>query len=181
MLSSIVQFILSAFWIILPAYFANSSPVYFTSRMKNLHPIDFNGKFLDGRPILGKGKTFEGTISGIAVGTVVGWVQVMLQKLGGLGVYFTYQMSLELAFALASAAIIGDMIGSFIKRRMGKKRGEESFLLDTLDFLVPSLLVVYLMVGMDVYTAAFLMVITPMVHRAANILAYKLGMKDVPW
>ncbi len=177
----ILSLFASSLWLILPAYFANSSPVYFTSKLKKLHPVDFNRKFIDGRPILGPGKTFEGAFFGIITGTIVGTIQTLLQERFASIAALLYPMSVKLGFILSLSAILGDMVGSFIKRRVGMKRGAKTPLLDSMDFLIPSLIIARVFVGVGFEACIFLLVVTPVIHRAMNVLAYRLGMKDVPW
>ena len=63
-----LEFILSALIYIFPAYAANASAVV----LGYGDPIDANKKFLDGKPILGKGKTWRGLFAGTCVGTLTG-------------------------------------------------------------------------------------------------------------
>ena len=181
MLNENITFIINAFWFVLPAYLANASPTYFYKKFRKLHPIDFNKKFVDGRAILGKGKTFEGFAVGMMSGTLTGLVQILLQNTLKLDQIGLFEMSLKLAFVLSLGALVGDMIASFMKRRAGLERGKEVPLLDTLDFLVGALLFAEFVVEVKVETSIFLFIITPVIHRCANLFAYKRGMKDVPW
>src|SRR3989338_2415348 len=126
-------FILQALWFIFPAYVANASPVVIRGRK----PLDF-GKNLGKHRILGDGKTFEGTIGGIAFGVLTGAVQIyLLQFIPNLGLP---EHTIPLIIALSTGAIIGDIIGAFIKRRLGVERGHPALLLDQLDFLLAALL-----------------------------------------
>ncbi|MEM4865043.1 MAG: CDP-archaeol synthase, partial [Acidilobaceae archaeon] len=69
-----VESYLQAFLFILPAMFANAIPVVF----KGTRPIDGGRLFLDGRRILGDGKTWEGLMSGISAGSLVGGVLALI-------------------------------------------------------------------------------------------------------
>ena len=168
--------ILQALWFIFPAYVANASPVV----IRGQKPLDF-GKKLDKQRILGDGKTFEGTIGGIAFGTLTGVLQIYLFGLLELQKIGLTEHSIELIIALSTGAIIGDIIGAFIKRRLDIARGEPALLLDQLDFLVLSLLFAGLVMKLDIQMIIVLLIITPIIHLATNIFAYIMKMKSRPW
>ncbi len=164
--------IFNALYYIFPAYCANGAPVVFGGG----HPIDRGKKFWDGRPIFGSHKTIRGFASGIIIGTFVGWVQEALAPNVGLP-----QGSLTLGFALSLGALIGDLIGSFIKRRLNLKPGESLPLSDQLDFVLVALLF-GLLVSPPSPTAALIMIIlTGPVHLLVNAIAYLLRLKKTPW
>ena len=84
-----------------------------------------------------------------------------------------------IGFLLAFGALVGDALGSFIKRRIGIGRGKPAPLLDQLDFLVVALLFVSLVVKLDLGFVIIAMVLTVIIHLIANTGAYLLGIKDV--
>ncbi|HII61082.1 CDP-2,3-bis-(O-geranylgeranyl)-sn-glycerol synthase [Pyrococcus horikoshii] len=165
--------LLEAFWYILPAYFANSSPVVLGGGT----PIDFGKKWRDGRRILGDGKTWRGFFGGLIVGTIIGIVQYFLlpEYYGSLGI------AIELAFLLSLGTLVGDLIGSFIKRRLNMPRGYPAVGLDQWGFLIAALCFAYPVKTIPTGEVLFLLVITPLIHWGANIFAYKMGWKKVPW
>lgn len=181
MLSELLMLAFQSFWFILPAYFANSTPVIAGGGT----PIDFGKKFFDGEPILGPGKTWRGAFAGIFVAAVVSEVQMLIQTSIDLSSYGLITMSLELGILLGTGAIIGDSVKSFFKRRFKIKRGAEWPLLDQLDFLAGALLFSTISNSASAYLnwkmVAFLLVFTPLAHRASNILAFKARLKKVPW
>jgi len=144
-------------------------------------PVDFNMKFADKKPILGKGKTWRGSIMGIAAGTMVAYIQIIIQSNYNLEAFNLTEMTLTLGFLLSSGAIIGDIAKSFIKRRMNIKRGKMLPLLDQIDFIIGALIFASFATTIRIETAITLLIITPVVHRIANIIAYKLKLKKVPW
>ncbi len=184
--------ILQALWFILPAYFANSMPVQF-SKIKILEkygkPID-RGKCWQGIRLLGDGKTWRGFFIGIISGTVVGAILTILQQ--DATYFFSEllstpelvlpQMTVELAFMLSFGTIIGDMTASFIKRRVGLKSGDPAPLLDQLDFVFGAFFFSWLLTRVIDYDMFFVIVVmTPMVHIAANFLAWIWKLKRNPW
>ncbi|MCX6776067.1 MAG: CDP-archaeol synthase, partial [Candidatus Micrarchaeota archaeon] len=80
--------------------------------------------------------------------------------------------------------MLGDLAGSFIKRRMGIKRGHPSLVLDQLSFFLFAMLlsIPYLPDGLlAVDSIVFLVVLTYLLHVLSNIVANRLGLKKGPW
>ena len=146
----------------LPVYVANSSATL-SRLLPGTHPIDFGKKFFDGRRILGDGKTFEGLAIGIVAGSLVGRL-----------VYPPFHDPLPFVVL----ALLGDMAGSFVKRRAGLKRGEEAPILDQLDFLLFSYLA---RPPIDPVSAFLLLPFTYFLHRLGNFVAYIIYLKKEPW
>ena len=85
--------------------------------------------------------------------------------------------------ALAFGTMLGDALGSFIKRRMKIKQGQP-FLLDTFLFVVFALVLAYPFTLPSFYNSEnilFILVVTLILHPMFNIIANKLGLKKVPW
>ena len=165
--------LLEALWYILPAYFANASPVIF----KGKTPMDFGKKFKDGRRILGDGKTWRGFFGGLLAGTLVAVIQYYLTP----NFYGSLAMALKLGFALSLGALLGDLIGSFVKRRVGMERGYPAVGLDQWGFIITALILAYPIKTLSTGQVLFLLAVTPFIHWFANIFAYKMGWKSVPW
>ncbi len=161
MLAGILERVAAALYFFLPAYVANTLPGIFGGGT----PLDLNRKFIDGRPLLGKGVTIRGTITGIAGGTVVG----------------ALQGNVVLGFLLSAGALTGDAVSSFLKRRAGLERGAPVPLLDQLNFVVGALVFASFAARIPLDYIAVLLVVTPVGHLAVNRLGYLLRIKDVPW
>ncbi len=160
---------------LVPAYVANSSPVL----IKGKTPLDLGNKFLDNKRILGNSKTLEGFIGGIAAGTLIGLVITALYR---IEFYPTVEAQIMGALTLSLGTLVGDSIGSFIKRRFGRKEGSP-FFLDSIMFIVVALLLTYPFAqsGYTLENLSFIIILTIIIHPLANILANKLGWKKVPW
>jgi len=164
---------------ILPAYIANSTPVIFGGGM----PVDLRMKFTDGARILGDGKTWRGLIAGLFLGSLTGLLEA---QLCGSAVIPT-QLCMDFAalgIVLSTGTMLGDLAGSFVKRRMGMRRGHPSVVLDQLSFLLFALLlsIPYAPPGLlAVDSVAFLVVLTYLLHVISNVAANRLGLKKVPW
>jgi len=164
--------IFNALYYIFPAYCANGAPVVFGGG----RPIDGGRKLRDGRPIFGSHKTIRGFASGMIIGTLVGWAQEALAPNVGLP-----RGSLALGFALSLGALIGDLIGSFVKRRLDLRPGEPLPLSDQLDFVLVALLFGQLVSPLSLTAALVVMVLTVPMHLLVNALAYLLRLKKTPW
>jgi len=162
-----------ALWYILPAYFANGSPVLFGGG----RPIDGGKIWRDGKRLLGDGKTWRGFFGGVSTGTLIGLLQYFLTPsfYGSLGSAFL------LAFLLSFGALFGDLLGSFIKRRLDLPRGYPAVGLDQLGFLISAMVFAYPVKTVSSGQMLFLLVFTPLLHWGANYFAYRMGWKGVPW
>lgn len=167
--------VLQALWFIAPAYAANAFPPL----LKGTRPLD-SGKKIGKNRLLGDGKTVEGTLGGIAFGIFFGFIQIYFQSMipqdFGLAT-----MTIPLIAALSIGAILGDMIDSFIKRRFGIKRGERITLVNRLDFIVGALILSYPFYKIGWEHVAVLLILTPVIHKLSNILAFALNIKKVPY
>jgi CDP-2,3-bis-(O-geranylgeranyl)-sn-glycerol synthase len=157
---------------IIPLYVANATPILFHGKI----PVDM-GKKYKGERILGKGKTILGALCGVLGGTFVGL----------LFAYIFPQMFILipnysiLIILLSAGAIIGDMVKSFVKRRMGIKSGGRWFLVDQLDFIIGGLVFSLIVRLPELWIVIVLLVVTGFIHSTTNIIAFKLKLKKVPW
>ena len=170
-----LEVLAAIFWYILPAYVANGSAVLAKGRT----PLDQNLKFIDGRPILGKGKTVKGFVFAVLVGVLVGIILGFVE--GSL------MPRAALALVLSFFAMLGDSVGSFIKRRFDLKPGQAAPFLDQWDFVLFAflghwLLQPWLAISFPSGTELLaILVMTAFLHVGTNFAAYKIGLKKVPW
>jgi CDP-2,3-bis-(O-geranylgeranyl)-sn-glycerol synthase len=171
---SIASEIFNALYYIFPAYCANASPVIFGGGK----PIDLGKKFLDGKPIFGSHKTYRGLISGLLIGTLVGWMQEFLAP----NIYLP-KGSTFLGFALSAGALLGDLMGSFIKRRLNLEPGSPLPVVDQIDFVVAALLFALMVEpsSLSILKAIIIIALTFPIHVLTNFIAYILHLKDNPW
>ncbi|MFX0079143.1 MAG: CDP-2,3-bis-(O-geranylgeranyl)-sn-glycerol synthase [Candidatus Hermodarchaeota archaeon] len=182
--------LLLGFWYILPAYVANGFAV-FAKFFSSPHPIDGGRVLKDERYILGPGKSWEGFFIGFISGVCVGLLQVFTaQFLEALIVQYLILppelvpivlLSIPLVIIVALGALVGDLFGSFVKRRMNISRGRPAPLLDQLDFLILSIIFGWFIAPLPLVFVVFLLIVTPLIHLLANIIGYLLGLKKVPW
>lgn len=190
--------ILTALWLMLPAYLANMLPVLVGGGA----PIDGGRVWRDGRRMLGDGKTWRALLLApplAAALTIV--LQWLAGRPGWWGDHFPgwgpSPWFLLVAYAMGLGALSGDALESFVKRRTGRERGERWIPWDQLDFILGALLFGLVATTMlaiagvvtpndffRMFTWPRLVVIvllTPALHLLVNFLGYKLGLKDVPW
>jgi len=159
--------ILFAIYIAIPAYVTNAFPMLF----KGGPPIDWGRRFIDGERILGANKTFRGFGLGLVCGLLATLAEALLLN-----------RDLLLLGALVSlGALLGDLLGAFIKRRMNLKPGAPFPLLDQLDFVFGALLLSYPAHQASLGTVIVLLISTPPIHLLANFIAYQLGVKKNWW
>ncbi|MEW6592095.1 MAG: CDP-2,3-bis-(O-geranylgeranyl)-sn-glycerol synthase [Candidatus Hadarchaeota archaeon] len=158
----------AAIWFILPAYVANGAPVV----LGGGRPIDGGRKFRDGRPIFGPGKTVRGFIAGLVAGSVFG----ALQAAASGNIFLA-----AVGFLLSLGALVGDLFGSFLKRRLNVPRGGAAPLLDQMGFVVFAMIFASPLSFPGWGVVAVLLIMTPLIHLGTNYCAYKLGLKDRPY
>lgn len=168
-----IELIIKSLWFILPAYVANGSAVI----LRGTTPIDQGMSFIDGKPLFGRGKTIKGFVYSVILGTSVGSFQAFIS--GDASLYL-------LGFLLSLGAMVGDVFGSFIKRRLNLKRGEAAPLLDQWDFIFGALFFAWIgsNVGIlfpPIEVILTILVLTVFLHIVFNYIAYKVHLKKEPW
>jgi len=182
--------ILQALWIIIPAYIANGSAVL----VGGGKPIDAGKTWKDGKRILGDGKTWRGLFSGAFVGLTAGFglaaTGKYLKTTGfsylGFNDFEGFPLMIPIICSLCFGALLGDIVESFFKRRIGKKRGEDWLVFDQLDFIFGALLVSFIvsaiLQGFDFtsynwFVQSFslehiivILIVTPFLHLLSNFL-----------
>jgi CDP-2,3-bis-(O-geranylgeranyl)-sn-glycerol synthase len=193
------EIIIQAFWLIIPAYIANASALLIGGGT----PIDFGKTYKDGKRILGDGKTWRGLFVGTFVGVTAGFGLSVAAKYAALYEFpinlsdFTgFPMMIPLIFSICFGALLGDIIESFFKRRVGKDRGEDWIPFDQLDFIIGVLVATFLMgfllhiSGLLTYNWFFtyftpyhilvLLIATPFIHLFSNFVHRKTRQKILP-
>lgn len=157
----------STLYVIVPIYCTNGAPVIFGGG----RPIDFGRSFSDGERIFGDHKTIRGFLSGLLVGALVGCAA---------SVFFGSSV-FEIAVAASAGALLGDLSGAFIKRRLKIKPGDPLPLVDQLDFVLGAVVAVSFVSELTIGTLLILFCVTPPIHLFTNMCAYKLGLKSTYW
>ena len=199
-----------------PAYLANTGAMLFGKWLPDKfgyenHKIDGGRIHSDGNRLLGDGKSWEGLFggacfSGILV-IIAHWLWggnaepsnrpfidpiLTADSVDWFWIGGEWGAAFIVGFTLGFACMLGDMAGSFIKRRRGMRReGEVSSkapLLDTLPFAIFIFIAAALlysdevMMHDDLKSAIIaIIILTPIIHRSFNVLGYRLGLKSVPY
>lgn len=170
-------------YFLLPAYFSNGGGLLFGGGL----PVDMGKSDSKGVRWIGDGVTWRGLVGGTAIGIFTGIIQGLFGPyiISNFGEFITTPIitnipeGIIVGFLLGFGALLGDALGSFIKRRIGIGRGKPAPILDQLDFLIVALILVSLVVKLDWLFIALAIILTLVIHLLANTGAYLLGLKDV--
>jgi CDP-2,3-bis-(O-geranylgeranyl)-sn-glycerol synthase len=162
----ITQLIVEAIKFIFPAYCANATPVLVGGGTR----MDFGKNFYDGKRIFGNNKTFRGFFFGLTIGILVGSMECVLF---GFPILFSVLIPL--------GALLGDLTGAFLKRRLGIAPGGLLPIVDQVDFVVGAIVFSVPLAIVNWELAVTVLLITPPIHLFTNFLAYKMKLKRNPW
>ncbi|MGY8692116.1 MAG: CDP-archaeol synthase [Candidatus Poseidoniales archaeon] len=173
--------------------------------------IDGGRSWSDGNRILGDGKSWNGLFGGAFFSGILMTLSHIIWNDNSIDsnklfvdpldmsdssdwfwLYNDYLTAFILGCTLGFFCLFGDSLGSFFKRRKGLKRegivSSKAPILDTMPFAICIFLSSFVLFPNQVFTQNFfifpiliLLVLTPIIHRATNILGFKLGLKDVPY
>ena len=214
-----VEFLINVITVLIlygPAYLANTGAMLFGKWIPDATglpkiPIDQGRNWYDGNRILGDGKSWNGLLGGSFVSALLMltshtlWEERSfenskpfvdpLELTNESDWFWMFNDSLTafiLGFLLGLACLIGDSLGSFIKRRRGLKRegdiSSKAPILDTMPFAISIFLFGFILFPGQILTQdvlvmpiIILLIITPIIHRLTNILGYRMGLMDVPY
>ena len=179
------QFLLTAFYVLIPAAIANMMPVF----VRNINflniPVDFNKRWRDGKPIFGNHKTYRGFFFGILAAILVVYVQSLLYKYSFFAQisFFNYNETsfLIIGFLLGFGVLFGDLVKSFFKRRVGIKSGESFFPWDQLDLVIGALVFISFIQIPSLKMIIFYLITGPLFHILFNHLGFWLGIREAKW
>jgi len=148
-------------------------------------PVDLGKTWSDGRRVFGDGKTYRGLIAGILAGIGSGLILIWLSDtylLTSLPKHTVLSVVL-----LACGALLGDLVKSFFKRRFGRERGAKWPVADQYDLVAGAFLLLlvfdlsWLTATITIPVLLVILILTPVLHRAVNIIGYLFRIKEVPW
>ena len=146
---------------------ANGAPVVAAGLLKGIWsaPVDGGRLWKDGRPILGKSKTWRGVVSGaLACG--------LFSLVTGLGFIF--------GVVFGVLGLIGDMLSSFIKRRWGLASSARALGLDQIpESLLPMLLAMWWL-PVSGWVVTGVVVLFTLSNIFASPLLYRIGIRRQP-
>jgi CDP-2,3-bis-(O-geranylgeranyl)-sn-glycerol synthase len=147
---------------------ANGSPVIAKQILGEAYatPIDGNIRFVDGRPLLGPSKTIRGIVVSLLVTALVA-------PLVGL--------NFEIGLLVAAAAMAGDLLSSFLKRRFGLASSSKATGLDQ----IPEALFPLLACHSSLSLTAIDIVVGSVIFFVGEILLsylfFRLRLRDRPY
>jgi len=181
------QELLFVLWFFLPAGLANAAPIL-AARMPWLNtcffPLDCYMTFRHKR-ILGSHKTVRGLLSGIVVGILVTWLQVLCyEQLSLVRTFIPLNYSainpILFGFLAACGALVGDAIKSFFKRQLGITPGKSWFPFDQLDYILGGIAFTSLYVQLTLTQYLLLCLVWFLMHPLATMIGYELKLKESP-
>ena len=199
-----------------PAYLSNTGAMIFGKAIPKITGmkvwvIDSGKDWKDGNRLLGDGKSWNGLLGGPLLSGFLTMLATHLWSGNGLEskpfydplmamqhvdpwftVFGLYGSAFFIGYVLGFGSLVGDSLGSFVKRRRGLKReGEISSkapLLDTLPFAVVCFIFGLVLFPNQLYgshqlipSMIWLLILTPIIHRSVNVFGYKIGLKSVPY
>ncbi|MCX8166656.1 MAG: CDP-archaeol synthase [Candidatus Micrarchaeota archaeon] len=152
--------ILRTFIAVLPAMVANATPVIFGGGAK----ISI--------PLFGKNKTIRGFVSGVFAGLFTGVVLYFITQ----GIFFG-KLWVMIGLLQGIGAMTGDLLGSYIKRRIKIKEGDEFFIVDQLGFMIFAIVFTNHIISLNVKQIIAVLIITFFLHKIMNVIAYLVKLK----
>ena len=129
-------------------------------------PLDFNHLFVDGERVFGETKTLRGVFASIIVTTVMA---VLLD------------LRFMLGFVIASLAMFGDLVASFIKRRMKKPPSSRALGLDQIPESLLPMLGCQIMLGLDWMTVLGVVCLFFFAEIILSKVLYYIHIRKVPF
>jgi CDP-2,3-bis-(O-geranylgeranyl)-sn-glycerol synthase len=129
-------------------------------------PLDGNAEFIDGRPLLGRSKTIRGVVCSLATTAVAAPL---------IGVDFAVGM------VVALAVMAGDLLSSFVKRRLGFAPSSQAIGLDQVPESLFPLIACREALGLDTADIAAGVGIFFIGELALSRLLYRLHVRERPY
>ena len=170
-----MNLIFTVIWFLIPAFFANMAPVFVNKILKNKGP-PINIK------LFGTHKTYRGFISGIISSLVIISLQVYLYQ-------YTFFKNLSIldynkinwmiyGFLFGFGSMLGDLIKSFFKRRIGIKPGAIFIPFDQIDYILGSFLLLSLVYFPGWIIFFISLIISFFANIIVNYIGYLLNFRD---
>ena len=147
---------------------ANSAPIAARRLLADrwAAPLDGGLNFVDGRPLLGRGKTIRGVAVAVVATALASWALGMSPQVGAL---------------LGAVSMAGDALASFVKRRLGVAPSGRATGLDQVPESLLPLLAVQGMLDLSAVqilavTIAFFILEIPLARWA-----FRLGLRERPY
>jgi CDP-archaeol synthase len=128
--------------------------------------VDFGCKLPDNKRIFGPSKTWRGIFAALIVTSVAAWLFGYSPKIGLL---------------VAVCAILGDLLSSFIKRRLAMAPSSAALLLDQVpESFFPAFIMMQIF-NLDIFSVILLVIIFIMVELIISRVLYLWGIRKRPY
>lgn len=162
--------VLIASVLFVPAGVANATPPLLTKWFGEGRPIDA-GREWRGRPLLGAHKTWQGLIGGSCAGTLAFVVQRAISAT---------DLPLLFGIAISVGALTGDLVKSFVKRRLAIAPGKTWFPIDQLDYVVGALIASAPFIRLTPSQVAGVLAVYFLLHLAVSAIGFVIGVRPAP-
>lgn len=162
----------------LPAILANIAPVVMKRVNFLNYPLDFN-KSLGNERVLGSNKTFRGLFFGVLFAMIVMNIQYLVYRFTGFDftVYSYEEVNYQfLGFLMGLGVIVGDLVKSFVKRRLKIDPGKSFIPWDQIDCVLGGLLLGRIAWDFPISYGILIIVVTFFMHILARYIGYFLGL-----
>lgn len=159
---------LHLFTILLLLGVANGTPIFARKLLGNRFnaPLDGGLKLRDGRRLFGNSKTIRGLVLAIAV-------TAMAAPLLGVEVM--------IGAGLAAASMLGDLLSSFTKRRLGLRLHAKALGLDQIPEALLPLLLLRTRLGLGAGDIVLIVALFVALELILSQFLYRLGIRDRPY
>jgi hypothetical protein len=147
---------------------ANTAPLVAKRLWGNrfAYPIDGGVNFIDGRPLLGRSKTVRGALSALGATMVGSWLLGLGPVLGAL---------------VGITAMAGDLLSSFVKRRLALPPSSQATGLDQIPESLLPLLACSVYLELSVVEIGAVAAVFFVGEVLLSVLFFRLGLRDRPY
>jgi CDP-2,3-bis-(O-geranylgeranyl)-sn-glycerol synthase len=147
---------------------ANGTPVFATRLLRERFawPLDGGLRFLDGRPLLGPSKTVRGLVLALLMTTLLAPLLALDWTIG---------------LTVGACAMLGDVVSSFCKRRLGRPASSQALGLDQIPESLLPLLGVQHRLGLQAWDIGLLIGAFVALELLLSRLLHRLGIRDQPY
>lgn len=167
----------------LPAYFANMTPLFVQGIFKKMaFPLDFGLTFKNKR-IFGSHKTFRGFFFGVAAAMLVYFIQQALYDISffqGLSL-IDYDSYAFFGFWIGFGALFFDLLKSFFKRQLDIQPGRPWFVVDQLDYVIGALFFISFYYLPDWFEVFLIIFISFALTILVKHIGFWLGIERAKW
>lgn len=156
--------------VLLLVFAANAAPVLQFRLFGPSTPVDFGVTWPDATPLLGPSKTWRGLAAGVA-----------LPALLGSGIGPAPRSGFMLGLAVGGLAMLGDLLASFIKRRLRLPSGARATGLDQLPEALLPALGASLLLPLGAIDIALIALGFAAIEMLLSPWLYRLGLRKHPY